>query len=58
MYEQSLYAVEDPVETITLNRPERLNAWTDRMGADASPTSVAIMKREVYLPRISKEYRP
>ena len=32
MYEQILYSVEDPVATITLNRPERLNAWTDRMG--------------------------
>ena len=31
MYQQILYAVEDPVATITLNRPERLNAWTDRM---------------------------
>jgi enoyl-CoA hydratase/carnithine racemase len=32
MYEQILYSVEDPVAVITLNRPERLNAWTDRMG--------------------------
>jgi enoyl-CoA hydratase/carnithine racemase len=32
VYEQILYSVEDPVATITLNRPERLNAWTDRMG--------------------------
>jgi enoyl-CoA hydratase/carnithine racemase len=32
MYEQILYSVEDPVALITLNRPERLNAWTDRMG--------------------------
>ena len=34
MYEQILYAVEDPVATITLNRPDVLNAWTDRMGAE------------------------
>lgn len=34
MYEQILYSVADPVATITLNRPERLNAWTDRMGAE------------------------
>lgn len=34
MYEQILYEVADPIGTITLNRPERLNAWTDRMGAE------------------------
>ena len=52
MYEQILYAVEDPVATITLNRPERLNAWTDRMAdelrhavaqAEANPAVVAIV---------------
>ena len=30
-YEEILYQVDDPVATITLNRPARLNAWTDRM---------------------------
>src|SRR5262245_4546693 len=34
MYQQILYSVDDPVATITLNRPEVLNAWTDRMGAE------------------------
>jgi enoyl-CoA hydratase/carnithine racemase len=34
MYEQILYTVEDPIATITLNRPDRLNAWTDRMGQE------------------------
>ena len=34
MYEQILFSIDDPVATITLNRPERLNAWTDRMGAE------------------------
>ena len=34
MYEQILYDVSDPVATIQLNRPDRLNAWTDRMGEE------------------------
>ena len=34
MYEEILYEVEDPIATLTLNRPEVLNAWTDRMGAE------------------------
>ncbi len=34
MYEQILYAVEEPAATITLNRPKQLNAWTDRMSAE------------------------
>ena len=34
MYEEILYEVDDPVATITLNRPKVLNAWTPRMGAE------------------------
>lgn len=31
-YQEILYTVEDRVATVTLNRPERLNAWTPVMG--------------------------
>ena len=34
MYQEILYEVADPVATIRLNRPDRLNAWTDRMGEE------------------------
>ena len=33
-YQEIIYEVDDPVATITLNRPQALNAWTDRMGAE------------------------
>lgn len=33
-YQEIRYDVEDPVATITLSRPDVLNAWTDRMAAE------------------------
>ena len=36
MYDEILYEVDDPVATITLNRPHSLNAWTDTMGTEVN----------------------
>jgi len=35
MYRDILYDVQDGIATITLNRPDRLNAYTPRMGEEA-----------------------
>jgi enoyl-CoA hydratase/carnithine racemase len=52
LYQQILYSVEDPIATITMNRPERLNAMTPMMEgeikhaiaqAEADPAVVAIV---------------
>ncbi|MCP5043055.1 MAG: enoyl-CoA hydratase [bacterium] len=33
-YQEIRYEVEDPIATITLDRPKQLNAWTNQMGAE------------------------
>jgi enoyl-CoA hydratase/carnithine racemase len=52
MYEQITYEVDDPVATITLSRPESMNAWTNTMDrevrdaiarASADPAVVGIV---------------
>jgi enoyl-CoA hydratase/carnithine racemase len=34
MYQEIAYEIDEPVATITLDRPHALNAWTTRMGAE------------------------
>lgn len=52
LYQEIRYEVEDPVATITLDRPDKLNAWTDQMAyevrhavaaAEADPRVVGIV---------------
>ena len=40
-FEQITTEVADSVLTITLNRPERLNAWTGRMGLELTEARAA-----------------
>lgn len=35
-YEAIAFEVSDRIALVTLNRPERMNAWTDRMGSELS----------------------
>ena len=44
-YEQILFEIDDPVATITLNRPEALNAWTETM-ADEVRDAVGRAERD------------
>ena len=39
-YQDILYDVSEAIATITLNRPQRLNAWTLRMGAEVRHASL------------------
>lgn len=41
MYKEILYSVADYVATITLNRPDRLNAWTPQMEAEVRAAMTA-----------------
>jgi enoyl-CoA hydratase/carnithine racemase len=40
-YETILYGVENGVATITLNRPDRMNAWNEQLAAELSEALVA-----------------
>lgn len=45
MYRDILFEIADPVATITLNRPQTLNAWTARMGAEVKH-ALAVAERD------------
>ena len=40
-YQEILYEVSERIATITLNRPEKLNAWTGQMGRDVRAAMAA-----------------
>ena len=40
-YEQILYDVADGIAVITLHRPDKLNAWTMRLGAEVRHAAFA-----------------
>ena len=44
MYEEVVYEVAEPIATLTLNRPKRLNAWTARMGQEIKHAFAAAEK--------------
>ena len=46
MYEEIIYEVQDPIATLTLNRPAQLNAWTDRMAAEVKHALAAAERDE------------
>src|SRR2546427_5130640 len=46
MYEEIIYEVEDPVATITINRPERLNAGTARTKVEIKHAMIAAERDE------------
>ena len=46
MYEEIIYVVEDPVATITINRPERLNAQTARTQVELKHAMIAAERDE------------
>ncbi|MEZ4482924.1 MAG: hypothetical protein R3B97_17655 [Dehalococcoidia bacterium] len=53
-YEAILYEVEDRVATITLNKPERLNAFDDQMLADWHDAIVAADRIPASVPSSSR----
>ena len=46
MYQEIIYEVEDPVATITMNRPERLNALTARTQVELKHAMIAAERDE------------
>ena len=51
-YQHILYEVNDKIATVTLNRPDRMNAWTPVMERDVRHAMETVSYTHLTLPTI------